>query len=630
MAFQSLAIDNDELIHNAVCQGHVISLEIYLNQNPNYINKYFTYNRSKWTPLLAACYYRHEHIVRMLLNRFKPDIEAKGTIVFDTYGNQRKIVKDVSPLWTAVAVNHFDIVQLLIEQGHANINHLTKTHSTTFRVACYNNNLEMAKYLFEHGANPYQAKIGNYTSLMLTAGRRNFIIVKYLVNELQFNINEQDKNGQTALYYAIKSCSYEIVKFLLENGAMNIRDKLRKVTPLMRAALYGEINLVEAFDGYCSDLEWIEAKELLGASFGGCIAHIENLNKTIEYLTEAFQLRIQKNLPKILSIEPIEIFNFCSECETLEQFNQLICLNARENLHIETIRIYQRLLGDLSKDYHHVLRYYGATLADDHRYNDCFRWWFYEIDLKKKYNISFKKGHLRSFIDIFIEMKENNQMDIPITSLMQLLKIIDNELQLNFKNENFDYNLHTLLYTITIIAQIIFSSNEKIIQEISINDCQELFKLIRLIIRHEYRTIKDKSSLLHLCSNSLTDSLIDEINYPCWMTVRLLINCGANVDVLDSNKNTPLHIIVQNVSIFNVIIIMDILCNFGAHLDYVNNKGQTPIESIPSFQNEIIQHFKEKMGVRQLKCICAHLIQKECFLYRKFLSTSLINFVQKH
>ncbi|CAF4993665.1 unnamed protein product, partial [Rotaria sp. Silwood1] len=446
MAFQSLAIDNDELIHNAVRQGHVISLEIYLNQNPTHINKLFTYNQSKWTPLLAACYYQHEHIVRMLLSRFKPDIEAKGTVVFDMISNQKDIIEDVSPLWTAAAVDHFDIVRLLIEQGHANINHLTKTHSTTFRVACYNNNIEMAKYLLEHGANPYQTKIGNYTNLMLSAGRRYFIIVKYLVNELKCNINEQDENGQTALYYAVKSCSYEIVKFLLENGAMNICDKLRKVTPLMRAALYGEINLIEAFDGYCSDLEWIEAKELLGASFGGCVAHFENLNRTVEYLAEAFQLRIQKNLPKTLSIEPSDIFNFCSECETLEQFNQLICLNSKENLHIETIRIHQRLLGDMSKDYHHVLRYYGAILADTHRYNDCLRWWFYELDLKQKYNISSKKEHLRNFIDIFLEMKQNNQMDISITSLIRMLKIIDNELQLDFINKNFDYNLHTLLY----------------------------------------------------------------------------------------------------------------------------------------------------------------------------------------
>jgi len=114
------------------------------------------------------------------------------------------------------------------------------------------------------------------------------------------------------------------------------------------------------------------------------------------------------------------------------------------------------------------------------------------------------------------------------------------------------------------------------------------------------------------------------------MTARLLVNCGANVDILDSNKNTPLHIIVQNSSTFDVIVIINILCNSGAHLDHVNNKGQIPLDLLSRFQNEIIQYLKEKMGVSQLKCICARLIQKECLEYQKFFSTSLVNFIQKH
>ncbi|CAF1113190.1 unnamed protein product [Adineta steineri] len=630
MPFRSSAIRNDELIHTAVRRGHIISLEIYLNQNPTCINKIYTYNQSKWTPLLAACYYKHENIVRMLLRRFKPDIEILGTIVFDLINNQQEIIEDVSPLWTAVAVDHFNIVRLLIEYGNVNINHLTKTYGSIFRVACFNNNLNLAKYLVKHGANPYHVKTGSYTNLMLCASRRHFNLVKYLINELKCNINNQDENGQTALYYAVRSNSYEIIKFLLENGAINIRDKLRNITPLMRAALYGEINLVELFHDYCTDLEWIEANELLGATFG-CVARLENFNKSIKYLTEAFQLRLKTNLPKILSNETIEIFNFIPECQTIEQFNQLISTNSKENLRIETIRIHQRLLGNMSNDYHHILRYYGAMLADTSRYNDCLCWWFYEIDLKQKYNICLKKEYLRCFINIFLEMKQYNHMNIPIENLIRMLKVMDNVLQLNIQYENFDYNLRTLLYLITIIARILFSTNKEEKQEISRNHRQELCKLIHLIIQHEYKTIKNGSFLLHLCSNSSTNSFLDKITYPCSMTVRLLLICGANVDVLDLNKNTPLHIVVQNETISNEIIsIINLLYHAGAHLDHVNNKRQTPFELIPLFQNEVIQHLKQTIDIRSLKCICAQLIQRESLSYENLLPTSLINFIQKH
>ncbi|UJR20551.1 hypothetical protein I4U23_023678 [Adineta vaga] len=627
MPFQSSSIDNEEFIHHAIRQGHVMCLEIYLNQNPQYLNKLFSFNRSKWTPVIAACFYKHEHIVRMLLRRFQPDLEQMGTIVFDLSDNQQEIVEDVSPLWTAVAVDHFDIVRLLIEQGHAKINHLTKTHSTTFRVACFNNNIRMAKYLVEHGANPYQIKIGNYTNLMLSAGRRYPTMVKYLINELKVNVNDEDENGQTALYYAVRSGSCEIVKILLENGANNVRDKLRNVTPLMRAALYGEIDLVEMFNGYCSDLEWIEAKELLGGTYGGCVARLENLNKTKRLITEAFELRIKKNLPKILPSESLDIFDSCSECRTIEEFNEIVRSNSKEKLHIETIRIHQRLLGDRSNDYHHVLRYYGAVLADTHRYNDCLRWWFYEIDLKQKYNINIKKEYLRCFTNIFVEMKQNHQMNIPIESLIRMLKIMENELRLNFRNENFDYNLRTLLYLLTIIAKILSNRNEKI----DIYHRRELFQLIQFILRCEYRTTKDQWSLLHLCSTSSTKRFSEDVNYPCPITARLLITCGTNVDVLDTNKNTPLHLLVQNHSLAEEILpMMDILYHSGAHMDHVNNKGETPFELIPSNRIEVAQHFKELMSVRSLKCTCARLIQKEHPYYEQILPKVLIHFVQKH
>jgi hypothetical protein len=108
-------------------------------------------------------------------------------------------------------------------------------------------------------------------------------------------------------------------------------------------------------------------------------------------------------------------------------------------------------------------------------------------------------------------MKQNTQIDIPIDSLTRMLKIINNELRLNLINENFDYNLYTLLYLITIIARIIFNSNKAEQQEIPMNKRQELFQLIQLIIRYEYRTIKDGSFLLHLCSSSSTISISDEI-----------------------------------------------------------------------------------------------------------------------
>ena len=66
-------------------------------------------------------------------------------------------------------------------------------------------------------------------------------------------------------------------------------------------------------------------------------------------------------------------------------------------------------------------------------------------------------------------------------------------------------------------------------------------------------------------------------SYSCWVTARLLIGCGADVDTLDVNKNTPLHLLVQNSPSLDFIMVSNILCDFDAHLDHVNNQRQIPL-----------------------------------------------------
>lgn len=91
-----------------------------------------------------------------------------------------------------------------------------------------------------------------------------------------------------------------------------------------------------------------------------------------------------------------------------------------------------------------------------------------------------------------------------------------------------------------------------------------------------------------------------------------------------------MHLLVQNSFSIDVMMIINILCNSGAHFDHVNNQGQIPLELIQVSQYEIMRYLKEKMGVRRLKCICARLIQNECLRYENCFSTSLTDFIQKH
>jgi ankyrin repeat protein len=99
------------------------------------------------------------------------------------------------------------------------------------------------------------------------------------------------------------------------------------------------------------------------------------------------------------------------------------------------------------------------------------------------------------------------------------------------------------------------------------------------------------------------------------------------VNAIDAIRNTPLHVFVSNNESICDESIMKLLCDAGAHLDYVNSLGETPFDLAI---DPIIKQLLTRRMYLSLKCLCARLIQKNNIpIYGKF-STSLVNFVKKH
>ena len=114
--------------------------------------------------------------------------------------------------------------------------------------------------------------------------------------------------------------------------------------------------------------------------------------------------------------------------------------------------------------------------------------------------------------------------------------------------------------------------------------------------------------------------------YPCLSTVRILIQCGADVNATNIIRNTPLHVFVSAWFRCDEDI-LNFLCDHGAHLDCVNVLRETPID-IASRANTI-QLLKSKTQIN-LKCLCARLIQTNHILFHGKLSKSLIEFIEQH
>jgi Fem-1 family protein b len=440
------------LLLSAARQGDANALEnhLFTITNPTvYLNRtYDEAHAQKCTLLTIACVNGHTDVIRTLLSHFKPELEVLNNVILgDTTPNQH-IFSNVSVLWVAASINNFEIVKLLVEHG-ANVNHTTKTNSTPLRGACYNGNLDMARYLVENGADIYIAKENNDTNLMVSVCHKRFDIVTYLVDELKYDVNACDNDGRSPLYDAVNCGSLELVEFLLKHGARNFRAIKDQMSPLMWAAEKKRVDLLQAISSYCSLLEQIEAEELIASAFI-CGPHGDRaLDQAFEHFSRAFELRLTHDLSKSIRLSTNEIFGNQQECETVDELRKI-----RSNfnrMYIEALLVRERLLGSTNAEYRYSLCYRGAILADNEQHQEAVTYWIYELSLCQEYSIPLDAKHLRRFASLFSGILCKIK-SIPVESLLIILSATTKELE--HHKDNFNYNLYTLLFLITIMSQV--------------------------------------------------------------------------------------------------------------------------------------------------------------------------------
>jgi Fem-1 family protein b len=444
----------DDILLSTVRQGDVNSFEIYLSTVPNphlYLNRvYDEIGEQKCTLMMIAYLNGHDGIITMLIHRFKPDLEILNNIILKDADGTQQFLLNVSLLWTVAAKNNFEMVKLLVEHG-ADVNHTTKTNSTPLRGACYNGNIDMARYLIENGADIHIAKENNETNLMLSVSRKHLSMVAYLVDELNCDVNMCSKDGRSSLYDAVNCGVREIVEFLLNRGARNFRAIRDQMSPLMWAAENKRVDLVQALYPKCSLLEQIETEELLGSAIV-CFQDDDDddsIERAFKHFYRALELRIIHDLPKALRSTTIEVFDNRHECQTLDQIEEI--QSNIDNMHTEALLIRERLLGPTNAEYHYSLRYQAVMLNNNGHYHRALALWMYELELYEQYSISLDSNHLRQIASLVGTMIFKS-MSIPIHTLFTLLTLVSKEL--NHNKKEFDYNLHTLLFFITIITQV--------------------------------------------------------------------------------------------------------------------------------------------------------------------------------
>jgi hypothetical protein len=217
----------------------------------------------------------------------------------------------------------------------------------------------------------------------------------------------------------------------------------------MWAAEKRRVDLMKAIASHCTLIEQIEAEELIGSAFACTDLDDRDFVQSFEHFTQALELRLLHNLPKTLRTTTIALFDHRQECQTFEQLKEL--QSNPSSLCMEALLVRERLLGLNNAEYRYSLRYYGAVLADDNQHDQGIAFWMYELGLRQEYSINIDPENLRHFASMFSEMVFLS-LSIPIEALLTVIKITAEELK--HDTADFDFNLYTLIFLITITSQV--------------------------------------------------------------------------------------------------------------------------------------------------------------------------------
>ncbi|EAA04628.4 AGAP007382-PA [Anopheles gambiae str. PEST] len=570
-----------------------------------------------YTPLIVATLNGHLEVVHILLELAEPDLEKEGCV--KVHG---ELTDGATALWVAAGVGRRNIVKMLLQHG-AQVDHCTKKGSTPLRAACFEGRLDVIQYLIEHGANVCTANMYNNTCVMIAAYKNYTDVLQYLL-EKGAKVNEQAQCGASALYYAAECGHVEVCEILLDNGAVLSRNTFG-LTPALAAAERTREAVVQVFlqrPGLLTKVERIEVMELLGASYANDKDNY-SLVKAFHYLLSAMELRYEDpdNILRKPFFEPVPAYEHWVECQTLQD---LLAIRYNHNsLHMESLTIRERILGQ-NPEVAHAIVFRGAICADNGRFDRCESLWLHALRLRQQNGLQVQRDLLR-FVQLFSQEYSINET-IRFDSVIAVLGACVDELRYNQQKmanpgpredleavaDNYEMNIVTVLYLITIITKLLRKEQFVRTEEQTLQMYQMVYQLNLMMVR-----LRDDQTLLHLAVNGVTpvdDFHTDDVCRYEWLLELLQ---SAVLRMPDANVKT----VVKEIT--------EMLIEAGIHLDAVNADGLKASQvCVQSCVAAFIKSYETR--AINLRCLAARVIAQHRIPYRKLIPRQLEAFVQLH
>ena len=547
------------------------------------------------TPLIIAAHNGHLNSVKILLG-YGADIEARGTL---KKGDEDS--EGCTPLWGAAAADHLDVVKLLLEQN-ADVDSKTSTGSTPLRVAAHEGHLDIVRCLVESGADVNARNDCNEESTpLVVACYHGLFSANEIFSVTDTYLIQQCKVGRTALHDAVERGHLKIVSELLALGASQLPNGLG-LTPLLYACDECSIELVEHIINRpeCTKEQRIDALELLGATIAN--NECRDTEKAFSYMKRGMEMRYEDPAHPLLKkkMEPVEAYQNRKESQTLEELALL-----EGDVHaigMEGLIIRERILGpDNPVTLPNVL-YRATVLVESETLDLCIGLLLRGLEKATNINVVTITTEFLAILTFTLAgmvqesiLLSTNYIEDAFEKLVAASE--KRKEKLRSKNLQEEQMLYCALYLLMIYTKVKG-------QNANMTDFLQRF------LRLNPRT-NDGNTLLHLAAWHETpiflnaDQEVEDImqsvcKLPCVETMKLILHAGCDVNAVNTEGNTPLHLAVtfkpadpEEVVILSEMLLL--LLDIGADPKLVNKNGQTPLHSCET--DEARRILSEKRGL---------------------------------
>ena len=496
----------------------------------------------------------------------------------------------------------------------------------------------------DHGVQFPPANNRKCTPLMIASYMGHVNAVNCLVKH-GADINAQNKQGDTALHFAVRRNSLQVAYNLLTLGATQLYNNER-LTPLLLASKLCMTSMVDTFieRPECTKEQRIDALEFLGASCATrncCSINDADTVKAFQYVKRGMEERFQDPPHPLLKqpMEPVEAYQNRKESQTPEELAQIE--GDVDAILMESLTITERILGTENTALHDQIRNVALYCNSHKNFESCIGLHRHLNDIVQRCGPERPILRYSAPLYVFYNMIKNGvppRQQVLVEFLEQAFleyervvkirrKLHDGSREICQLRTKFGYLLNLLdvsLNLLHIIAKVELCEADKsssltvFLRKLScLNPCDE-----------------NGDTLLHLAAVTKQVLFLNfpkTLGFPCAKTVTLLVNTGFNVNAVNNNGDTPLHTAVtltpSSDEMHVLTDILEILLDGGAHHDFVNNDGKTAMDMAATHAARRILSERKTL---ELKCIAARAMKKFGLPYLGVVPKTLEKYISMH